>query len=524
MEKSENYDDLVGFLGVLKDQLGSKFIEWLLGDTSEITKKQGAAVDWIKKNTQNHNLADILTYWTPLFREEKGSSVVARIRESVEIAEEDAPLPDNSGTDTVLDALRDMAVYMYGSLLLSDHLGLIGHFNFSAPQHFTATQAIAGDPELPFTANSTDYETIQFSYATGSSGGLQLFFVAESIICYAWEIAKLKKAEPSCADLIEEIHSSLREARRAFSENRFTAVGVAAMSGVVGPPDAEIVLPWGRLRTANGSESPFTSRTMPEFGASTRHDEDGSVITIQDAGDIILEMGMECYSRFLPIGSSSDHALARSSGPCQAVMEKRISMIRLAFLLSWDGEEVPVIAPSWSRFIVPLRQGSGFSYVDLSQYAVRTPTQITLEQMRAWQFWIQKLNEVKLENFGLAPQRLLRASAERRDPYDSLIDAVIAWESLFGAESEITFRISASIAKLMHPAGEDRVELRKLASSIYGLRSQVVHGAITNPDKIRQTSKDAIEIGKSVIRSLVLRHPKLIPMTSAQRSNSILLG
>jgi hypothetical protein len=46
-------------------------------------------------------------------------------------------------------------------------------------------------------------------------------------------------------------------------------------------------------------------------------------------------------------------------------------------------------------------------------------------------------------------RRILRAVSERKEPEDTLIDAVIVWENLFGSSQETTLRVTMSVAWML---------------------------------------------------------------------------
>ncbi len=77
----------------------------------------------------------------------------------------------------------------------------------------------------------------------------------------------------------------------------------------------------------------------------------------------------------------------------------------------------------------------------------------------------------------IALNRILRVSSEPRDAADALIDAVVAWENMFGSASETSFKVCASLAWLLQPEDADaRSRLFNHAKRIYNLRSRLVHG------------------------------------------------
>ena len=84
-------------------------------------------------------------------------------------------------------------------------------------------------------------------------------------------------------------------------------------------------------------------------------------------------------------------------------------------------------------------------------------------------------------------RRLLKAAGERDDPIDVLVDAVVAWENLFGSKTESTFRVTAAVATLLEPSDkEQRDVLQKELSGIYDRRSRLVHGDPVRPASDRR--------------------------------------
>ena len=204
-------------------------------------------------------------------------------------------------------------------------------------------------------------------------------------------------------------------------------------------------------------------------------------------------------------------------------LKARIIQVRLALLLAWSDLQPPVLLPVWQRFVQPLTPAGGFSWRDPQHFAIRTPTQLTPEQTTAWRTWIERLDAIPLRRLGVASQRLLRATADRRDVEDSLIDAVIAWESLFGAETEVTFRVSGAIARLLRPPGQDRRRLRSRIGEIYRIRSKVVHGSEVDSRDVARASEEASRLAADVLRALIADRPDLVRQTSADRSTAILM-
>jgi hypothetical protein len=109
---------------------------------------------------------------------------------------------------------------------------------------------------------------------------------------------------------------------------------------------------------------------------------------------------------------------------------------------------------------------------------------------------------------------------------DSLVDAVIAWESgswesVFSADAEATLKVSVAMAKLLQPPGDARRQLRKRIANIYRLRSKVVHGSETDAQELAQASQEAAALAADVLRALIIDHPDLVPRGSGERSLAI---
>jgi len=125
------------------------------------------------------------------------------------------------------------------------------------------------------------------------------------------------------------------------------------------------------------------------------------------------------------------------------------------------------------------------------------------------------------DRLDIALTRIIRASSERRDPGDMLIDAVVAWENMFGSKTETTFKVCAAIAWLLEPTDQaKRLALFNKAKTIYGARSDVVHGAaFGDPDKQPALAREALDIATRAYRAVHGRADlkDLKPSTRAER-------
>jgi hypothetical protein len=165
-------------------------------------------------------------------------------------------------------------------------------------------------------------------------------------------------------------------------------------------------------------------------------------------------------------------------------------------------------------------------FTDPNFMAMRIPTLLSDEEIASWRRWINIMMAEDMSHLKVAMTRTLRAMTERRDPYDRLIDAVIAWESLFGGSTESTLRVSASLARMMHPAGQDREVAGELYRKIYGARSDIVHANRTNTTigKIEEYGRTAIDVSLKIMADILTTHKALLPLKSSTRSTRVLLG
>ena len=91
------------------------------------------------------------------------------------------------------------------------------------------------------------------------------------------------------------------------------------------------------------------------------------------------------------------------------------------------------------------------------------PDPLTEEQADALVTWANRIARSYHPSVAVAMRRTLSAVAESRfSPEDALIDAVIAWENLFGTggRSEMMFRITTVLTILLEPEPSARPELR----------------------------------------------------------------
>jgi hypothetical protein len=142
-------------------------------------------------------------------------------------------------------------------------------------------------------------------------------------------------------------------------------------------------------------------------------------------------------------------------------------------------------------------------------------------EVEAWAYHLELLHDPRLD---IAAKRLASARAKRNEWADELIDAVIAWENICSGKTETTFRVTASLAKLIEQQpGIERETLLASLGTVYGVRSAVVHGGEPDQKEIKSAAKKAVAVARLALRALYLDRENLIPMTSGERANRLLL-
>ncbi len=179
------------------------------------------------------------------------------------------------------------------------------------------------------------------------------------------------------------------------------------------------------------------------------------------------------------------------------------------------------ISKQWTIIFDPLTHG-----LDILWYPDnKTPTphySFSEKDVSNLKYWCTKINETDDSKIRLAIRKLNSSISYRANPIDGFIDAIIVWENLFGANAELSFRISSAISCLLEKDKTKRKELQKKLKDKYNARSQIVHGVNEiNHEKATGFRNFAINIGLDCLSELYQNYPELI--NKPDRSLTILL-
>jgi hypothetical protein len=276
-------------------------------------------------------------------------------------------------------------------------------------------------------------------------------------------------------------------------------VTVLGFSGIEVPADQAVALPWGV----------FTARTG-WYGIAEYVQSRPLTCVLIAHHPLPVDMGANVGP---PRESKAHSAHAKWA-------ESVTRLVTLSVVFATSGAVAPL--PTFQLTILPFQapMSAGGPMILAPPSALRELDEADVLEVVRWGGILQKRYSPTLE---VAGRRLIAALAHRIDPADRLIDAVTAWEALFGGQQEATLRVSGSIGWLLEshrpPA---RLELQREASEIYGLRSKVVHGKVVSREKVHAAADRATQLAEQSLRRILEGRPDLIPLESEERSRRLL--
>jgi hypothetical protein len=426
--------------------------------------------------------------------------------------------------DPVAGHLRALAADLYPLLLLAppkryggSMLTAVAAFRHPGREALQATiRADAALARLVVPEDPSAHYVMVYR-SIGQGGSLQIELLPEFIIRTAWSWARLRG--PADFPALEvEIDAVLATLRAASSGNAATCPALIAIAGLRFPEDVEAVdLPFGRLR----HRLAIDERLYPESlaGGLTSSTPDGETVQIDYAGDVVLETSL---SYRLQIGEIDIDAGWPKGLREHQVLYDQADTIALATALAIVRSEPVVVGATWHAIFDPLSHGETSGWRDARDYKGIAPVVMTPQEVASLVEWATRVHNLRTRSIAVGIRRTLSSLRERSDPLDSLVDAVVAWENLFGSRSgELTFRVSAAIARLLRETPEDRAELLAEVTRLYRLRSNVVHGDDIDVDEASPAAIRAREITLDMWRTVFRDEPALI--LDKDRARTLLL-
>jgi hypothetical protein len=351
----------------------------------------------------------------------------------------------------------------------------------------------------------------------GQGGSVQLELLPDLVIRTAWSWARLVGAADFHA-LEAQIDDVLATLRAASSGKATTCRALIAIAGLRLPDDVTSVdLPFGRLRHSVAADERLYPASLS--GGLTSSGPEGETVQIDYAGDVVLETSLAYRVR---VGEIDIDAGWPKDLREHQVLYDHIDTIALAAALAIVRSEPVVIGATWSAIFDPLAHGEAIGWRDARDYKGITPVVLSANEVSSLAEWVARIHTKRTRSIAVGIRRTLSSLRERSDPADSLVDAVVAWENLFGSRNgELTFRVSAAIARLLRDTPEARAELLAEVTHLYRLRSGIVHGDDIDVDVTSPASRRAREITLDMWRAIFRDEPGLI--AEKHRARTLLL-
>lgn len=423
-------------------------------------------------------------------------------------------LPVTESGDPVLDALAGIGVAALPALIAGEGreanglpMVLVSPVMNLHPGLNEALQLLRDDSELGllFVDDSEDLEQVRgfVMYGDGTGGAVQLQMLPHSLIAGAYG-----RSGPDADALVGELAGELAALRKLATSGTADLRYLVGLIGVALPDDQSVELSCGVLRERQGGEL-----QQPSFLRGGFPPDPPLPTTVLE---IDLEVLAKIGTTVQPDGHDPMSGISDESRRVHDEIESRTRRVALAILLALRSHDPPVtVVP---RLRTATRPGMAFSSMAglgplLGRVGHGEPVQLSADDLAAIARWDTLLDASWHSSIEIAANRTLRSLRERLDPLDGLIDAVIAWESLFSpGEGELSFRISAAIAWLLEPTDEtSRLGLFKEVRDLYRRRNEVVHGRDLSVQEAEPLHARAAEISVAILAALFEDRPDLVP-------------
>jgi hypothetical protein len=389
-------------------------------------------------------------------------------------------LPDFHTGDALVDALCPALTETYPLILMAPYLSK------SSPFHGglyplariewmkSSARAVLADPELskmfPRQSQSDLDSGTDFASSAGVMGGMQLSLFGDSLISSSYSMMRLR-GHLSVPDFRNAITETVALTRRLAS-GKETKVPAWIGIGNVAMPEGSADLPWGVIR-------PHPYPTDLELIPSSARPS----VTNDSSGEYTLAVILETtFDYQVAIGKNDG---ADSSGAWRAKvresysrLEERYRQTAFAIALSTEREQPAACTRLWTAVFDPMSHGVRLSFTRGSNPPVAFH-RLSPRELKVVNDWATSLHSRASDKMEIPQRRILSAIAERSDPVDGFVDAVIAWEALFAGteQGELVFRICAAMATLLCDETDDRMAKHKKLKELYNKRSKVLHGA-----------------------------------------------
>ena len=381
-----------------------------------------------------------------------------------------------------------------------DEIQRLSHFPIEwVAEAIEAVPNILTNPDFdPITADGGDHDPMILT----AGGGIRVSpdRVLSGLLTSATVQIFLLELPRDEATFVRTVLDNFEELRRACRGEKIRAYSVVGISGLSMSQGMQASTPWGVLRPVSASaDSSYSMTFRPKTTC------------------ILMEQRL--LSVKIDRSNNPDHKFDSE--------EVRSSKASLLFPLSCvlsskELEKLSGPINTWSTLLLPFQSVGSYSYSPLfPKFLQDVNIDDSILELEAFSR-ILELNHSP--NIDIAATRLVSSVIHRSDQTDSLIDAVMVWENLLGTSSEVTFRVTAALSKLLETDMEKRRDLRKELANIYGIRSRIIHGALVEPSVVTSATKMAIDIAAKALQEFYRRGEEWLSLSSTERSDAILLS
>lgn len=432
--------------------------------------------------------------------------------------------PKLDQTDRLKYALSNLALHTYPILLLhpaSPFPPYIGNFTTFpqspgiAKSYNDLIQEISGDVSLGKIFSPIDQarrDTVTYFSNAGRGGSILLRTFPETIVIKTYEACQLEN-RVSMEDYVSMLSKSV-DLYRAIAEGKSVDVPVYIGFHNIGFMDiTELDTSLGTLKAySEGVYDLLPSECRPSTLGGEGREVLGLILKTKLSYKVWLDKSRDekkWNSAVTAVFSNLDD------------IEKNLC---LAITLAVNRTPPVSATRVWTFIWDPISLGANLSY-KLNALSPMHHHLLDANDCASVSKWCDRIVERASRNLTIAFHRITSCISERLNPVDGFIDAVIALESMFGTSSttELKFRMSMGIAKLLESDYGRRVELQKIVSDLYDDRSKIVHGAKTvSPAEATVMRNSAVDIALRCLR--VLFEAKTELLSSNDRSKQILLS
>src|SRR6185312_8372250 len=339
-------------------------------------------------------------------------------------------------------------------------------------------------------------DSVEFATSTGRSSSLQLDGFPELIVLKAFEFCRLRN-DYSIDGLLKSVSTVIGHFRD-LAEGKAIEIPVHIgfhNIGVIG--NMELNTGLGVLRAYHAG---IYSLLSPDARPST-------LGGTNEVLGFILESSTK-YRVFFHknLNDIGTKEFERTFASLKELEEQ----FSLAVALAIDRTPPIGLTSAWTHIFDPISLGANLS----RKFVTFSPFNHYLldEQGGALLItWCERIKTHQSKYLNIAIHRVVSCISDRLDPVDGFIDAVMAWENMFGNGPELKFRISMAIAKLLEENVDARVRLQKAVSTLYDRRSEIVHGSKTVSHETAAVMRnEAVTIALRCLRVLYTSRTELI--------------